>query len=385
MFERTCGYYTVLFAGGCIGYAEDLTTVANDAEKIRPTILLTIPRVLEKAYSIAVEKVEGGSAIKRFLVRSAIKNLNEYVNLNYKRKPVPLMLKLKCSILNTLVASKFRKLGGGRIRLIVSGAAPLNRQIAKILYVLGFNIVEGYGLTETAPVVTCSAVEDNRLGTVGKPFEGVEIKIGENSEILVRGPNVMKGYFNKPEETAKVLDPDGWFHTGDQGVFDEYGNLVITGRIKELIITSSGKNIAPAPIEAKISMSPFVEQIILHGDRRKYLVALVVPCVEFIEQYASEKNISYEVYPKLLTTNEIRDLIKHEIEEATFNLASYQKIKAFALLDECFSVENGMLTPTLKPKRHKIYDNFSSLIDTMHGEKVRSVEQGTICFFEREN
>jgi long-chain acyl-CoA synthetase len=193
---------------------------------------------------------------------------------------------MKCAVYKKLVASKFKKLGGGRIRAIVVGGAPLNRQIAKIVYVLGFNIIEGYGLTETAPVVSSNTVEDNILGTVGRPFDSIEVKIGENDEILVRGPNVMKGYYHKPEETAKVLDPDGWLHTGDQGKFDEHGHLVITGRIKELIVTSGGKKIPPAPIEARITFSPFIEQAVVWGENKQYLVALVIPSREAIEKHA---------------------------------------------------------------------------------------------------
>lgn len=371
MFERTCGYYTVIFTGGCIGYAENFTTIAQDAEEIRPTVFLAVPRVIEKAYNAAAKKIEGSSPFKQGLVSFAIRNLNEYANLRYKKKSVPLWLKLKCGISKALVASKFKKLGGGRIRLIVSGSAPLNRQIAKTFYILGFNIVEGYGLTETSPVVTCNGVEDNRLGTVGKPLEEVEVRIGEDDEILVRGPNLMKCYFNKPEETAKVIDQDGWFHTGDQGKFDKYGNLIITGRIKELIVTSGGKKIAPVPIEAKICMSQHVEQIMLCGDKRQYLVAVVVPNRESIEQYAGEKNILFESYSSLLQQAEIKGLMRNEIEEATIHLASYEKVKAFVLLEEDFAIENGLLTATFKLRRSKVVDKYCDLIEAMYcGDKT---------------
>jgi len=380
MFERTCGYYTVLFAGGSIGYAQNLTTVAQDAEEIRPTIILAIPRVIEKAYNTAVNKIEGSSILKRGLVAAAIKNLNKRANLKYKGKSVPLGLKLKCAIYDKLVASKFKKLGGGRIRVIVAGSAPLNRQIAKILYVLGFNIVEGYGLTETAPIVACNLVEDNILGTVGKPFDGIEVKIGENEEILVKGPNVMKGYFNKPEETAKVIDRDGWFHTGDQGKFDEHGHLVITGRIKELIVTSGGKKIPPAPIEAKITFSPFVEQAVVCGDNKQFLVGLIVPSRDAIEQYAKENKIHYENYPKLLQDDEIKKVIKGEVESSISDLPSYEKIKAFVLLEQGFTVENSMLTATLKLKRNKIMEKYCSIFDLMYQDKSATQAPRNIVF-----
>jgi len=366
LFERTCGYYTILFAGGTIGYAENLSTVARAVAEIRPTLLIAVPRIIEKVYDESVEKVEKSSFIKRVLLFSAIKNLNRYANLKYKKLKISLGLRMKCGIYNTIVASKFRKLAGGRLRLIASGGAPLNPQIAKVLYILGFNIVEGYGLTETSPMVCSNTVEENRLGTVGKPFDGVEVKIGDNDEILVKGPNVMRGYLNKPEETRRAIDNDGWFHTGDQGRFDEYGNLIVTGRIKEIIVTSYGKNIAPAPIEMKISGSRYIEQVRLCGNKRNCIVALVVPNRESVEHYAREKKLSFESYPALLEMDEIKELINHEIEETTADLASYERVKAFALLSEGFTVENGMLTPSLKLRREEIGKRYAGLIDTIY-------------------
>ncbi|MEO0105823.1 MAG: long-chain fatty acid--CoA ligase [candidate division WOR-3 bacterium] len=369
MFERTCNYYTVLLNGGKIGYAQDISTVAQDAEEIKPTLVLATPRVIEIAYNTAVQKVEGSSIFKKGLVLSAVKSLNEYANLKYRKKPIPLWLKIKCSIYNKLVASKFRALGGGKIRAIIVGGAPLNRQIAKILYIFGFNIVEGYGLTETSPCVACCTVEDNRLGTVGKPFDDVEVKIGENNEILVRGPNVMKGYYNKPEETARAIDKDGWFHTGDEGKFDEYGNLIITGRLKEIIVTSGGKKIAPVPIEANLTASKFIEQAILCGDKRNYITALIVPMKKTVEKYAEQKNITYRQFSELITTDEIKELIKEEIISVNESLAQFEKIKAFTILSEGFTVENGLLTATLKLKRSKIYEKYSKQIEKMYNKE----------------
>jgi long-chain acyl-CoA synthetase len=380
MFERTCGYYTMVFTGGRIGYAENLTTVAEDAEEIRPTVVLAVPRVIEKVHDTAVRKVESRSAFMQHLVTFAVRNLNEYANLRYRNERIPLWLKLKCAISRARVASKFKKLGGGRIRLIVSGGAPLNRKIAKMFYILGFNIVEGYGLTETSPVVTCNGVEDNRLGTVGRPFEGVQVRIGEDDEILVKGPNVMKCYFKRSEETARVIDQDGWFHTGDQGRFDDAGNLIISGRIKELIVTSGGKKIIPSPIEARICMSPHIDQAMLCGDRRNYLVAILSLKRESIEQYAAKKSISSESYPSLLRTEEIRELIRDEIREATGELASYERVKAFALVDEEFSIENELLTATLKLRRGKVMDTYSNLIDAMYSGDRTPKEHGSIVF-----
>lgn len=368
MFERTCGYYTILFTGASLGYAENLTTVAEDIKKIRPTILLVVPRVIEKAYDTVTKKVKESSPIKRALVLSAIRNLNKYANLKYKKMKISLGLRMRCGIYNTLIASKFREIAGGRLRVVVSGGAPLNRQVAKVFYILGFNIVEGYGLTETSPVVCSNTVEDNRLGTVGKPLDDIEIKIGENDEILVRGPNVMKGYFNRPEETAKAIDKEGWFHTGDQGKLDQDGNLIITGRIKEIIVTSYGKNIAPVPIETEIVNSDYISQAMLYGDNKKYITALILPERESLERYAKEKNIPAADYAELLKKDDIKGLIAVEIEKTTVNFAHYEKVKAFTLLPESFTIENGMLTPTLKIRRSKIAERYRSEIDSMYEE-----------------
>ena len=368
MFERTCGYYTAIFVGGSIGYAKDISTVAEDIKKVRPTILLVVPRVIEKAYDTSVKKVEESSPIKKALVLSAIRNLNEYANLKYKKMNISLGLRMKCGIYNSLVASKFKKIAGGKLRLLVSGGAPLNRQVAKVFYILGFNIVEGYGLTETSPVVCSGAVEGHRLGTVGKPFDDVEIRIGENDEILVRGPNVMKGYFNRPEETTRAIDKEGWFHTGDKGKLDEDGNLIITGRIKEIIVTSYGKNVAPVPIEAEITKSSYITQVVLYGDNKKYITALIVPEREPIERYAKERNILVADYKELLDKDNIKKLIANEIKKATVNFAPFEKVKAFTLLPESFTIENSMLTPTLKLRRPKIIERYRSEIDSMYAQ-----------------
>lgn len=381
MAERTCGYYTVLFGGGCIGYAEEPTTAGQDAEEIRPTLLLTVPRIMEKVYSKAIEKVEGSSPIRRRLVIAAIKNLNEYANRKYRKQRISLWLKLKRSIFDKLVASKFRKLGGGRIRLIVCGTAPLNRQIAKMVYILGFNIVEGYGLTETSPVVACNAIEDNTLGTVGRPIKGVDVRIGDNNEILVRGPNVMKGYHNRPEETARVIDKKGWLHTGDQGSFDKNGHLTITGRIKEIIVTAGGKNIAPTLVEGKITASRYVEHAMVFGDKKKYLAALVVPDRETIEQYAKAKNIGYDAYAQLLQKDEIKDVIKDGIREAMTDLQFYEQVKAFALIEESFTVPNGLLTPSFKIRRKKIAEKYADSLDDMYVGREICAEKKTVCYF----
>ncbi|MEO0091936.1 MAG: long-chain fatty acid--CoA ligase [candidate division WOR-3 bacterium] len=366
MFERTAGYYVMIFAGATIGYAQNFTTIVQDIAKIKPTVLIALPRVLEKAYQTVTEKVNASSAFTKGLVYSAIKNLNIYTNRKYRKLSIPLSLKIKRFIFDKLVARKFRKIAGGRLRLLVSGGAPLDRTIAKIYHIVGFNICEGYGLTETSPVVSACLPNDNRLGTVGKVFPDVQVKIGLNDEILVKGPNVMLGYHNKPEETAKAIDKDGWLHTGDQGKFDEYGNLIITGRIKELIVTSYGKKIPPIPIEEKLCKSKYIEQAVLFGDKRNFIIALIVPSQEEVEDYAKSNSIVYQKYPELLRRNEIKSLFRWEIDIACKDFAPYEKIKAFALIPENFTIENGLLTPTLKLRRNKIFEKYHNTIEEIY-------------------
>jgi long-chain acyl-CoA synthetase len=376
MFERTCGYYTFLFAGGTITYADQMTTVARDVAEARPTVLITVPRVLEKAHAAARWKIEGGSKRKQALVRTAFRDLNERANRRYRGERVSPWLALKCVVFDRLVAKKFRDAAGGRLRLIVSGGASLDRRIAKVLFVVGFNVFEGYGMTEASPVIACSPVDGIRIGTVGTPLEGVEVKIGASDEILIRGPGVMRGYLGRPEETAEALDSDGWLHSGDQGKLDADGYLSITGRLKDLIVTSYGKNISPRPIEEKIARSKYVAQVMVYGDSRKYLVALVVPESEVIEQYARDNDIAFEDYATLIGTDEIRGLLSGEIDRVNKTAPSYEQVRGFDVLPEAFTLENGMLTPTLKPRRGRISMIHEELIERLYDHVEQQTSRG---------
>jgi len=366
MFERTCGHYVFLSSGGTVAYAEGLTTVARDVAITQPTVLIAVPRVLERAYKTAVAKVESGPWVRRGLAHRAFTLLNERANRRFQGRKVPIWLELRCRLYDALVAGKFRTIGGNRLRIIVSGGAPLDRRIGKILRVVGFGLVEGYGMTEASPVVCCGDVADHKLGTVGRPLKGVEVKIAEGGEILVRGPNVMKGYLNKPEETAAVLDADGWLHTGDLGETDELGCLIVTGRSKEIIVTSYGKNIAPATVEEHLLRSRYVEQTVVFGDNRKTIVALIVPHRPAIERFAREQGISTESYETLIEHHAIVELVGDDVKEANEQMASYERVTAFALLAEPFSAENGLLTPTLKLRRRKIAETYTDRIEALY-------------------
>jgi len=368
MFERTCGYYTMLFAGAAIAYAESLDSIRADIQAVKPTLLIVVPRVLEKVYNAVVEKVMTGSALGRRLMLATLRTYSKTARLRAKGRPWGFWLGLRHWLLGQLVVRKLKALGGGRVRLIVSGGAPLDRRLARIVRNLEFDLLEGYGLTETSPVVCSAMPGDNKVGTVGQPLPGVEIRIGEADEVLVRGPNVMKGYLNKPEETSKAIDKDGWFHTGDQGRFDSSGNLIITGRIKELIVTAYGKNIPPVPVEQAIACSEYVEQAMVIGDRRPFLSALIVPGRLVLEGFARDKGIPTQDFGALLDHPEVVSLYRNEIGKALENFAKYEQVRAFRLLPDPFTVENGLLTPSLKMRRPRIELAYRSHIDRMYQE-----------------
>jgi long-chain acyl-CoA synthetase len=368
MFERTCGHYTMLLVGGTIAYAESVQTVAQDVQTIRPTLMIVVPRVLEKVYNTVEERVLTGPYLNRVLMISTLRTYGRYARLKAAGQPVPLPLGFMHWLLGRLVVKKLLRLGGGRLRLLVSGGAPLDRRLGRVIRNLGFSLLEGYGLTETSPVVAAMAPEDQSVGTVGKPLEGVEVRIGPNDEVLVRGPNVMIGYFHKPEETAKAIDSEGWFHTGDQGRFDERGNLVITGRIKELVITSYGKNIAPVPIEQALAGSKYIEQAVVFGDRKPFLTALIVPGKLTLEAFARESGIKYDNLSQLLDHPEVRRLYEAQVKERLAGFAHHEQVRAFRLVSEPFAVENGLLTPSLKMRRPQIYSVYRDEIEKLYEE-----------------
>ena len=359
MFERTCGFYAVLFSGGTIAFAESVATVTDDVLTVRPTLLIAVPRVLEKGFEHAVQKVSHRSPWGRQLVETAMRNLKDRFDREFRHEPVSRSLKIKCALLDLFVASRFRKIAGGRMRFIACGGAPLDRKIAKAYCILGYQVLEGYGLTEASPIVSCNVPGENRLGTVGRPMEGVDVRIAEQDEVLVRGPNIMRGYLNKPRETAAAIDPEGWLHTGDQGRFDDDGHLIITGRIKELIVTSYGKNVPAAAIEAKITRSPYVSQAMLIGDNRKYLVALLVPNRAAIAEHLGEHKSN---------ASAVTDLLRREVDAATEDCARYEKVKSFAVVEDEFTVASGLLTPTLKLRRKQIAERYRDVIESLYAQ-----------------
>jgi long-chain acyl-CoA synthetase len=274
-------------------------------------------------------------------------------------------LKFRYQLASRLVFSKIVEKTGGRIRFFVSGGAPLAREIAEFFYALGILIIEGYGLTETSPVISLNTLTDFKFGTVGRVLRGEEIKFAPDGEILVRGPNVMKGYFNKEAETREAFE-DGWFKTGDIGYLDEEGYLVITDRKKDIIVTAGGKNVAPQPIENALITSPYIANVVVVGDRRKFVSALVVPDLDKLKKYASENNIAFSTTKELTEKPEIYDFYLREIDRLTPHFASYEKIKKIIILEKDFEVETGEMTPTLKVRRKVVEEKYKPLIDRLY-------------------
>jgi long-chain acyl-CoA synthetase len=317
-------------------------------------------------YARVLEKVAGDAPKKQKIFRWAISVGRELFKHKSERSAPSLAQRAKGFLADKLVFGKIRARTGGRLKLFVSGGAPLSREINEFFGAVGLQILEGYGLTETSPVITCNRPDRFKPGTVGLPLPGVEVKIAADGEILTRGPHVMKGYFNKPQATADAIDAEGWFHTGDVGVIDGEGFLTITDRKKDLIVTSGGKNIAPQPIENVLKTSPLIGEVVMIGDRRNFPSALVVPNFETLEKWAQTKGVSFASRQELVEKPEVVALYDQTIRDLTPHLAQFERIKKVALLTREFTLEAGELTPTLKVKRRVIEQKYKDVIDRIY-------------------
>ncbi len=365
-FERMVTY-CYIYKGCTIGYAEGFDTVAQNFQELRPHMMAVAPRVLEKFYSRVMDNVLASSALKRKIFYWAMKIGKNYAQKKLEKQPVPGMLNFKKKIAHKLVFSKIIAKTGGRVRFFVSGAAPLSKDIGEFFYAMGLVVMEGYGLTETSPAISLNTFENLKFGTVGPPIPGVEVKIAEDGEVFAKGPNVMKGYYKKEEETKEVFEGE-WFKTGDIGHIDEGGRLVITDRKKDIIVTAGGKNVAPQPIENILKANPYIENVMAIGDRRKFISALVIPNFDKLEEYAKFNNIPYEKVSDLLDNEKVLHFMEGEVDRSTPNLASYEKIKKISLLDRDFEIDEGEMTPTYKVKRNVIEEKYRSIIDAMYKE-----------------
>jgi len=359
--------FTYLYKGCTIAFAESLETVAENLVEVRPTIMVSVPRVFEKIYSKVLDAVLAGSAVKRHIFFWALKVGREHGRRVLEKEKISRALRMKRKLAHKLVFSKVIEKTGGRIRFFVSGGAPLSKDIAEFFYAMGLYIMEGYGLTETSPAIALNTFEYLKFGTVGKPIPGVQVRIAPDGEILVRGPNVMKGYYKKEAETREVFQGN-WFHTGDIGYLDEQGFLVITDRKKDIIVTAGGKNIAPQPIENILKTNTYISNAVVIGDRRRFLSALIVPNFEKLEAFARQNGITAKDTAELVKDKRVRDLVAQEVERATPGLAPYEKIKRIILLDRDFEIEKEEITPTLKVKRNIIEERYKDLIDDLYRE-----------------
>ncbi len=368
VFERMGGHYLPLSGGATIAYAENLFTIRQDMQEVRPTIMMSVPRLYEGMHERIIRSVKEGSSTKQKIFHWSV-GVGAKVSqvIQRKRKPNPI-LSLKASIANKLVFQKLKAVTGGRLRFFVSGGAPLSKAIAEFFHAAGILILEGYGLTETSPVISVNQPDRWKFGTVGPIVPGVEVKIAEDGEILSRGPHIMQGYFNKPSDTAEAIDADGWFHTGDIGEIDEEGFLAITDRKKNILVLSNGKNVAPQPIENQLKQSPYISEIMLLGDQHKSVAALIVPSLDEIKEYAKEQQLETGDMAALLQTQEIQRLIRGEINQYSSDLADFERVRMFTLMAEEFSEESGEMTPTLKLKRSVVMENHKAAIEQMYGD-----------------
>jgi len=367
-FERMAGYYTAMACGATVAYAESVETVRDNLLGVRPTIVTTVPRLFERIHSRIMKQVESSPPLRQKIFHWAVEVGRQYAKAK-KQGRIPAMLALKHALANKLVYSKLKARTGGRMRFFVSGGAALPKPLGEFFEAVVIQIIEGYGLTETSPVLTVNRLDDYKFGTVGRPIPGVEIKIANDGEILARGPNIMKGYYNNPTATAEVIDADGWFHTGDVGMFDAEGHLMITDRKKHLFVSSGGKNIAPQPIENHFLESTWIDQFVLIGDGRMFLTALIVPEFEVLREWARAQGISFSSDAELVAHPDVRKKFQSEIDTIQKDLPNYERVRRFELLPQPLTVENGEITPTLKVKRKVVEQKYAHLIEKMY-EKI---------------
>ena len=366
-YERTWSFY-VYRSGAENIYLADPKDIIDTMQEVRPSAMVSVPRLYEKIYSTVYDRIEKAGGIKKKLFNWAVKNGLKYSNKKIRdKKMVGPYLGFKHRLADKLILSKMRDVVGGNKNFFSAGGAPLSQDIEEFFFAAGLLICQGYGLTETAPMITFNCPSAFKFGTVGKVIPNCEAKIGDDGEILARGPNIMQGYYNNPESTKETI-VDGWLKTGDVGVIDNEGFIRITDRIKDLIITSQGKNVAPQHIETNVGMDHYIEQLAVIGDQKKYISALIVPNFEALEEYAKDNNISFSSRKDLINNQEIKEFYSKRIDDQSSELANYEKIKRFTLMENEFTQDGGELTPTMKIKRKVVAEKYNDQISSMYGE-----------------
>ena len=366
VYGRTCDYIYI-FQGAALAYVESVDAVAQALLEVHPTVTAAVPRFFEKIYARLVEQGSKAKGVKRTLFDWSMNVARPAVHWRASGGHASLSVKFQWMLADSLVYKKIRRGTGGRLRLICSGGAPLSKELAEFFWTVGVPIYQGYGLTETSPIVS-SNYPENRVGSSGKPIANVQVRIAEDGEILVKGPCVMQGYYKNPEATREVLSEDGWFSTGDIGYLDKDNYLFITDRKKDLLKTAAGKFVAPQPIENTLKTSPYILNAMVVGDRRKFIVALVVPNPVTVSAKFADQGTKFASNVEMVGHSAVRALIDAEVKRLTVHLAQYETIKRFALLPEDFTFDNGSLTFTLKLKRRVVEQKYHDVIESLYGD-----------------
>ena len=371
VFERTVDYVFFYF-GSQINYVESIERVPTQLIEIRPTIMVSVPRLYERSYIKILAKVQQEGGAKKRLFDWGLRVGRRVREAAWRREAASAFQRGQYAVARARIFSKVVERLGGRLRFSISGGAPLAREVAEFFDIVGVPILQGYGLTESSPVIAANRVEANRLGSVGLVLPGVEVHIAPDGEILCKGPNVMKGYWNQPEATAETVDPDGWLHTGDVGYLDSEGFLFITDRKKDIIVTSGGKNVAPQPIEGRLGATPYIAQAVLIGDKYPYLTALVVPNFENLQTHLEGSGLRGLDHAAMAARPETHELIEQTVKAINADLATHERIRRFTVLSREFSQEEGELTPTMKVRRRVVSERYREAIASMYLKTQRT-------------
>ena len=363
IYERV-GFFAYMKNAIYIHYAENMETIAENLKEVHPFVFTTVPRLLEKVYEKIMEKGTELTGFKKKLFEWSLELGNKY-ELN---KDLGLSYRIQLAIARKLVFTKWQEALGGEVKFIITGAAPLQARLGRLFSAAGVIVLEGYGLSEASPGISVNRVEETgrMLGSVGIPLPNVHVKLAEDGEILMKGPNVMMGYYKRPDLTAEVIDEDGYLRTGDIAEWVDNKFLKITDRKKELFKTSGGKYVAPAPIENKLKESRYIEQVMLVGDNQKFVTALIVPSFLHLQAWAKDNGVPYESNTQIVGNEKIKALINAEIGAANKEFGHVEQVKKFALLDKEWTIEDGELTPTLKVKRKIILTRYEALVESMY-------------------
>lgn len=364
-YERTAGFLTLLMGGTTVNIAESIESVASNLAEVKPTIMTTVPKFMETIKKKVFAKMEKEKGTSKKVFFWAMKVGIKYARLKTQNKS-NIFLNTQYRIADKLVFSKLRERIGGRLDKFISGGAALTDDVFEFFLAIGVKVLQGYGLTEASPVVAANRLEHIEIGSIGLPLYNVEVKLAEDGEILVKGPNVMKGYWNDEAATKAAIDENGWLYTGDIGIITERGSIKITDRKKDLFISSGGKNIAPQPIENLLQQSKFIEHVVLIGDSREYNTALISPDFNQLKELADEFNVKYDNLIELIANEKIIKHIKSEIDYLQRDLAKFERVRRFQLVSQPFSVDNGELSPKMSIKRHVVERKYSDLIENMY-------------------